>query len=154
LVAASIAFRNGVIDNQVFLACVLMVITGALSAGVIMKRVLGVQAPRELVRSRAPVLQRLDERGAPVEEIAIGNRLTIGRDPSNDLALVSDGLVSRQHAIIRIDNSKIRLEDLGSANGTQLWKDGRWREATLDEIDDGDIIVVGTNVFRVARGAR
>jgi pSer/pThr/pTyr-binding forkhead associated (FHA) protein len=101
-----------------------------------------------------PVLQRLDRYGRPVEEIEIGPRLTIGRDWSNRLALPDDDLVSREHALIRRVDGHFRIEDLGSKNGTLIWRDTRWQEVELDDLEVGDIFVIGHNVFRFSPGAR
>jgi pSer/pThr/pTyr-binding forkhead associated (FHA) protein len=98
------------------------------------------------------VLQRLDPYGHPIEEIEIGPRLTIGRDWSNQLALPDDELVSREHALIRRVDGRFRIEDLGSTNGTLIWRDTHWQEVKLDDVRDGDIIVIGKNVFRFSQG--
>ena len=43
----------------------------------------------------------------------------IGRGPEADLQL-PDGLVSRRHVLVRIEDDSVILEDLGSTNGTYL----------------------------------
>ncbi|MCA9611159.1 MAG: FHA domain-containing protein [Sandaracinus sp.] len=43
----------------------------------------------------------------------------IGRSSSCNLAL-DDGLVSRRHALLRVDGSGVTVEDLGSRNGVQV----------------------------------
>jgi pSer/pThr/pTyr-binding forkhead associated (FHA) protein len=43
---------------------------------------------------------------------------TIGREEANDIPLPLDGLVSRQHARISLENGECWLEDMGSRNGT------------------------------------
>jgi ABC transport system ATP-binding/permease protein len=48
-----------------------------------------------------------------------GTRMSIGRDPSNDLVL-EDPNVSRFHAEIAASNGRVELVDLGSRNGTRL----------------------------------
>jgi ABC transport system ATP-binding/permease protein len=49
-----------------------------------------------------------------------GQRLSIGRDPSNDVVL-GDPNVSRYHAeVVRGANGQMELRDLGSRNGTRL----------------------------------
>jgi ABC-type multidrug transport system ATPase subunit/pSer/pThr/pTyr-binding forkhead associated (FHA) protein len=58
-----------------------------------------------------------------------GERLSIGRDRSNDVVL-DDPNVSRFHAEVRVDGERIELVDLWSRNGTRV--DGRLVErATL-----------------------
>jgi pSer/pThr/pTyr-binding forkhead associated (FHA) protein len=47
------------------------------------------------------------------------NRLTIGRAPESDIHL-PDPSVSRQHALVYLEDGKAVLEDLGSSNGTYL----------------------------------
>ena len=66
----------------------------------------------------------------------------IGRDPHSDIWLDADG-VSRRHAIIRVDSSnrRVRLEDLGSTNGTFV---GRFAVETEVALSDGDLIQIGT----------
>jgi DNA-binding winged helix-turn-helix (wHTH) protein len=66
----------------------------------------------------------------------------IGRDPQSDVWLDADG-VSRRHAIIRVDsrNRGVRLEDLGSTNGTFV---GRFAVETEIALSDGDLIHIGT----------
>ena len=63
-----------------------------------------------------------------IEQIPIGDlkEITIGRDPTSKIAFdpTIDGVVSRQHAAIRIegegDDLKFKLFDLNSSNGTFL----------------------------------
>lgn len=43
----------------------------------------------------------------------------IGRDPSSDV-LLTDGTVSRRHALIIIEENRAYIQDLGSTNGTRL----------------------------------
>jgi hypothetical protein len=51
-------------------------------------------------------------------------------------------------------DGRFRIEDLGSTNGTLIWRDTRWQEVELDDVRDGDMLVIGKNVFRFSRGAR
>jgi pSer/pThr/pTyr-binding forkhead associated (FHA) protein len=53
------------------------------------------------------------------EKIDLGNTLSLGRSPDNDLSL-SDERVSRYHARITRRGESFLLEDLSSANGTFL----------------------------------
>ena len=56
-------------------------------------------------------------RGMDEVYFLVQERTVIGRGPEADLQL-PDGLVSRKHALIRIEDNSIILEDLGSTNGT------------------------------------
>ena len=46
-----------------------------------------------------------------------GDRLSIGRSASNDIQ-ISEGHISRQHAIIACQDGAFSIDDVGSANGT------------------------------------
>src|SRR5438046_2703342 len=46
-----------------------------------------------------------------------GSDFSIGRDPSNSLCL-NDGLISRQHAVVRTGSGSVTIVDLSSRNGT------------------------------------
>ena len=68
-----------------------------------------------------------------------GGRLTIGRDPSNDVAL-EDRNVSRWHAEVVARDGRVELRDLGSRNGT--WVDGQI--ALRAELRTGSEIRIGS----------
>jgi DNA-binding winged helix-turn-helix (wHTH) protein len=74
-------------------------------------------------------------------QLAEGDNI-IGRDPRSDLWLDAEG-VSRRHAIIRVDgnNRCVKVEDLGSTNGTFVDRAPVEGEVALN---DGDLIQVGT----------
>lgn len=65
------------------------------------------------------VLRILGATGGAERELPERARLVIGRSRSADVS-VNDGGVSRQHAILHVDDG-ISLEDLGSHNGTRLF---------------------------------
>src|SRR5829696_7085361 len=65
--------------------------------------------------------------------------IRIGRAINNDLVFTSP-TVSRQHALIRLDNGRPRLSDLGSTAGTFV--NGQDVRGTVD-ISDGDEITIG-----------
>jgi Kef-type K+ transport system membrane component KefB len=100
----------------------------------------------------APHLQRLDPYGLTSEVFPTGSQLSIGRLAANRVALLSDNLVSRNHASIDQTNGQYILRDLGSTNGTMLWRDQRWHDVTSEPLKDGDLIVIGANVFRFVAG--
>jgi len=153
ILLGTLALQVKLIDPHVFVAIVIMAVATSVTAGVTLPRILRIKRPANLVKSSIPVLQRLDGGGKPVEEIEIGPRLTIGRDFSNRLALPDDELLSREHAIIRRVRDHFRIEDLGSTNGTLIWRVMHWQPVGLENLDDGDIIVLGSNVFRFSQGA-
>jgi pSer/pThr/pTyr-binding forkhead associated (FHA) protein len=71
----------------------------------------------------------------------------VGRDPECDL-LLSDATVSRKHAAIRFQQNDLRVEDLGSTNGTMV--NGRRIEGGAS-LQDGDVIHFGRLTIRVYR---
>ncbi len=75
----------------------------------------------------------------------IGERVTIGRDPSCEVAL-TDPSVSRRHANIEWTYAGHVLRDLGSRNGTFVGGEPV-AEATLV---DGDLVQVGSAALRLA----
>ena len=50
---------------------------------------------------------------------ALGPQSVVGRDPTAAVNLV-DEEVSRRHALLRVDQGKAMVEDLGSSNGTHV----------------------------------
>lgn len=64
---------------------------------------------------------------------------SIGRSPENDV-MVSNALVSRQHARLTFDDSGCRITDLGSGNGSFV--NGERVEGTI-RLTPGDIIDIG-----------
>jgi pSer/pThr/pTyr-binding forkhead associated (FHA) protein len=67
-------------------------------------------------------------------------RMTIGRDPSNDIVLAEDRTASRRHAVFEELPAGWWVADVGSLNGT--WVNG---EPVEDErpLFPGDEILVG-----------
>jgi general secretion pathway protein A len=80
--------------------------------------------------------------GDVVGQIALRDKLLIGRSELNDLCLDSDYL-SRYHALIRKSGTRFSISDLNSENGVLL--NGEAVSAAL--INDGDIIRIGS--FRI-----
>ena len=67
-----------------------------------------------------------------------GERLTLGRDPTNDVVL-ADPNVSRFHAEVVRRDGRVELVDLGSRNGTRL--DGELVERAL--LEPGSEVGIG-----------
>jgi hypothetical protein len=70
------------------------------------------------------------------------DRLTIGRDPNNDI-VINDPQVSRQHARIRRQGGLTVIEDMGSTNGTFV---NGMRLANPHTLATGDSISLGDAV--------
>jgi pSer/pThr/pTyr-binding forkhead associated (FHA) protein len=71
-----------------------------------------------------------------------GDRVTVGKDPSNDVTIASDGTVSRLHAVLERFSSGWVIRDLGSRNGTFVNGERIFGERVLRP---GDEIRVGTS---------
>lgn len=68
----------------------------------------------------------------------------IGRKEDCDLRIPLSE-VSRQHAVLMVDDDTLTLRDLGSSNGTYVNN----QRITEQELDPGDHIVIGPVVFTV-----
>ncbi|MDZ4278204.1 MAG: FHA domain-containing protein, partial [Dehalococcoidia bacterium] len=98
-------------------------------------------------------LQRLGPYGDTLEALTIGGVLSIGRAPDNRLALGDDNLVSRAHAAVEQRDGTFAVRDLSSTNGTFLWRDREWKEVKDEVLHNGDLLVIGANVFRFSEGS-
>lgn len=89
----------------------------------------------------------------PLEE---GNNL-IGRwDPETgafpEVDLDQDdpeAKISRKHALVRIENGKITIEDIGSLNGTYVNRQPRLQPGTPVELKSGDEIIIGKTFLKL-----
>jgi hypothetical protein len=68
-----------------------------------------------------------------------GDRTTIGRSPDNDIFL-DDVTVSRKHAVLVQSGGELRIEDLGSLNGTFV---NRRRIDSAIRLESGDEVQIG-----------
>lgn len=68
----------------------------------------------------------------------------MGRAADAEVILV-EGMVSRHHAVLRLRNGELTIEDLGSMNGTFV-NGERVRSRRLEE---GDRVLVGTTIMKV-----
>ena len=68
-----------------------------------------------------------------------GDRTTIGRSPDNEIFL-DDVTVSRKHAVLVESGGEIRIEDLGSLNGTFV---NRKRIESPTRLESGDEVQIG-----------
>jgi pSer/pThr/pTyr-binding forkhead associated (FHA) protein len=75
-----------------------------------------------------------------------GLSLRIGRDPSADFAVPTDGLMSRSHLVVETTETICRIRDLKSSNGTFL----NGRAIVQAELKHGDEIAAGETHFSVS----
>jgi transcriptional regulator with PAS, ATPase and Fis domain len=92
-----------------------------------------------IVRNSIATLQRLPSAGSFV----------IGRAEGVDI-LIEDRSVSRRHARLEL-GPRLRIEDLGSANGTRL-RSRAIAKQVATEFEPGDVIELGAVVIVVQRG--
>jgi pSer/pThr/pTyr-binding forkhead associated (FHA) protein len=107
-------------------------------------------APRTAFKGPIPeVVLYLGDKALGTFSLA-GGELTIGRVSGNGIVIDNAG-VSRRHAVIRVKEDKVFLEDLGSANGTFI----RGQKIETCELHDGDEIVVVKHrlVYRIPKEA-
>src|SRR5215470_13072273 len=57
--------------------------------------------------------------------------------------------ISRKHALVRLDGSKITIEDIGSLNGTYVNRQARLTVGAPQDLKDGDEIIIGKTFFKV-----
>jgi pSer/pThr/pTyr-binding forkhead associated (FHA) protein len=73
-----------------------------------------------------------------------GQDVVVGRSSELDMVLVEE-MVSRKHAVFRLQDTVLSVQDLGSTNGTFV-NGERIDKAVLRE---GDRVLVGTSILRV-----
>ncbi len=98
--------------------------------------------------SKGPARLGLDEGGSrPILDLKQGQTLLIGRDPSADIVLDTPN-ISRLHARLERVRRGIRVEDLGSTNGT--WVNGE-RLAKPTILKPGDDLRLGPHRIELTK---
>jgi FHA domain len=89
----------------------------------------------------------------PLEE---GNNLVGRWDPETgsfpEVDLDADdpeAKISRKHALVRIENGKITIEDIGSLNGTYVNRQPRLSPGSPAEIKSGDEVIIGKTFLKL-----
>ena len=80
----------------------------------------------------------------------IGDNVTFGRDPENDI-FWEDNQVSRRHAHILRREGKLVIEDLGSTNGTQVNGKRIDREHILQPAEPSRPTALGPGTLRLTQ---
>jgi hypothetical protein len=98
------------------------------------------EGPLEEIAAEGPALVVRSGGGRAGEHfIPQGDRTTIGRSPDNDIFL-DDVTVSRKHAVVLESGGELRIEDLGSLNGTFV---NRRRIDSATRLESGDEVQIG-----------
>jgi hypothetical protein len=98
------------------------------------------ERPLDEVTAEGPALVVRSGGGRAGEHfIPQGDRTTIGRSPENDVFL-DDVTVSRKHAVLLQSGGELRIEDLGSLNGTFV---NRRRIDSATRLESGDEVQIG-----------
>ena len=77
------------------------------------------------------------------------SEIVIGRASDLDMVLVED-MVSRRHARIVNQGGRIRIEDLGSTNGTFV----NGERVSQSDLHEGDRVLIGTNIIKLVAAER
>jgi len=125
--------------------------------------------PTRASRERRWVLLVMGDQIVNTHALPESGRVTIGRAIQNDVS-IDDPSISRRHAVLHI-GSTIRIEDLGSANGTRVCDakvfappaaelnktaellDRRVEPGRLIEVSPGNVIQLGSTTLVVQHGA-
>jgi len=98
------------------------------------------EGPLDVIAAEGPALVVRSGGGRAGEHfIPQGDRTTIGRSPDNDIFL-DDVTVSRKHAVVLQSGGELRIEDLGSLNGTFV---NRRRIDSATRLESGDEVQIG-----------
>jgi hypothetical protein len=98
------------------------------------------EGPLDEIAAEGPALVVRSGGGRAGEHfIPQGDRTTIGRSPDNDIFL-DDVTVSRKHAVVLESGGELRIEDLGSLNGTFV---NRRRIDSATRLESGDEVQIG-----------
>jgi pSer/pThr/pTyr-binding forkhead associated (FHA) protein len=73
-----------------------------------------------------------------------GRDVIIGRSSDLDVTLMED-MVSRRHAVLRVQGGRIEIQDRGSTNGTFV----NGEKISKAQVGKGDRILIGTSIMKV-----
>jgi len=101
-----------------------------------------------------PNVQELSRNGEPLRFVPLTRPVSIGCGEECVIRLTDDTAVSRRHAVVELKAGQPVVRDLGSANGTLVYRDGRWYRVNGESrLRPGDLLAIGTTQFRFAVGA-
>ncbi len=74
--------------------------------------------------------------------------IKIGRAPGNDF-VIENPTVSREHAVLEIEDGQIVLRDIGSKSGTYVLVNGKPERTTYTVVAENTSIMVGNERLRI-----
>ena len=86
--------------------------------------------------------------GGALEERPLGPLTSVGRHPDNTLRL-GDREVSKEHAVLVVEERNVLVRDLGSSNGTFV----NGQRVNEQQLRDGDEVVFGSSRFLFRAGS-
>ncbi len=88
-----------------------------------------------------------------ISALLSGEEINVGRSTADNDVAIADDSISRQHAVLKMDDADVTLRDLNSTNGTLL--NGKRVGSSHSEIlSNGDKILFGQVEYRVKLGSR
>jgi DNA-binding NtrC family response regulator len=112
---------------------------------------LGSDGPSDGDRASGLTLRVVGEGISESHPLPVTGRLVIGRSEGADIR-INDASVSRKHAVLHVVEGELRIEDLGSANGTKV---GGRKLANGEAVGfaPGESIDLGSVLIVVRRGS-
>ena len=80
--------------------------------------------------------------------VKLSGGVIIGRNPKDSPYIINHADVSRKHARIKVKNSRVFIEDLGSTNGTSV-NGQSIDDKGLVSVSSGDQIIIGSVVMKL-----
>ena len=121
------------------------------------RRTVAVAAQRVRETASQRLAARQSRRAAaaspPAADPALGRRIRIGRSRRMDVALQS-AKVSRRHAELDVDGphaNRYVLRDCNSANGTSVFREGRWRRISREVVRPSERVRFGDFETTIAK---
>ena len=96
--------------------------------------------------SSIPNPETLDNTSEIYPGLVDGQPYIIGREGHIH---ISDGHVSRRHAVIRLYKGRIIFRDLGSGNGTYISENGKFVAFKRGFVNEDDLLLIGTERYFV-----
>lgn len=97
----------------------------------------------------SPILTVIDGPDKGRDITVVNGELSLGRSSENDIHLM-DPVLSRHHCKVRFYDGVLEIEDLDSANGTQV----NGKDVKKSRLNNGDTVSIGDTTLRVSIGVQ